>query len=91
MLRQILIEISNLQSPTPIQTDNTTAHEIIINTVKRHHTRAIDMNFYWLRDQGLQQKYHFYWREGKKLCGLLFQAPSRHPPSEYETLYHQCK
>ena len=80
MLRQILIEMGHPQPPTPIQTDNTTARDIITNTVKQRKTRAMDMRFYWLRDRRFQNKYHFYWGTGKKNMGDYY---TKHHPSKH--------
>ena len=65
VLRQILIKMGYSQPPTPIQTDNTTARDIITNTVKQRKTLAMDMRFYWLLDRAIKNKYHFCWRTGK--------------------------
>ena len=54
MLHQILIKMGHPKPPTQIQTDNTTARDIITNTVKQRKTRAMDMRFYWLRDRRFQ-------------------------------------
>ena len=45
MIQQILIKMGYPQLPMPIQTDNTTAQDIITNTVKQCKTRAMDMCF----------------------------------------------
>ena len=45
MIQQILIKMGHPQLPTPIQTDNATAQDIITNTVKQCKTRAMDMCF----------------------------------------------
>ena len=82
MLRQILIEMGHPQPPTPIQTNNTTARDIITNTVKQKKTQAMDMQFYWLRDQEFQKKYHFYWSSGKK--NLRDYYTKHHPPAHHK-------
>jgi hypothetical protein len=48
--RICLIKMRHPQPPTPITTDNTTARGIIIGTVKQKRSKAIDMQFYWLKD-----------------------------------------
>ena len=49
--RIILEGIGHPQPPTPMQTDNSTAAEGIINSrVQPKRTKAMDMRFYWLRD-----------------------------------------
>jgi hypothetical protein len=49
-LRQILIEMGHPQSPTPIQTDNTTAEGEMNKKIQPKRTKAMDMRFHWLRD-----------------------------------------
>ena len=65
MIRQIIMELGHPHSPTPIQTDNTMARNIIINTAKQRKTRVMDVRFYWLQDRALQHKYHFIGKAGK--------------------------
>eukprot|EP00957_Ditylum_brightwellii_P189610 14433069-Ditylum_brightwellii.AAC.1 len=43
-------------------TDNTTANGIVIDTIKQRRLRAIDMRFYWLKDQCKQGHFQVYWR-----------------------------
>ncbi len=47
-LRQILHEMGHPQPPTPIQTDNTTAEDVVNNIVQSKCTKAMDMRFHWL-------------------------------------------
>eukprot|EP00957_Ditylum_brightwellii_P065611 4975907-Ditylum_brightwellii.AAC.1 len=43
-------ELNHPQPPTPIMADNTTANGIVNDTVKQRRSRAIDVQFYWLKD-----------------------------------------
>jgi hypothetical protein len=53
------------QFPTPVQTDNSIAEGIIHLRVQPKRTKAMDMRFHWLRDQGVNQKqFRLYWRLG---------------------------
>jgi hypothetical protein len=47
-MRHLLKEMRHKQPPTPIQTDNSTAHGVITNNIKPRRTKAIDMRFHWL-------------------------------------------
>jgi hypothetical protein len=49
-LRQILMEMGHPQPKTPIQTNNTTAEGVINNKIQPKRTKAMDMQFHWLRD-----------------------------------------
>jgi hypothetical protein len=50
--------------PTIIVTNNACAQGIANNTVKQKHSNAIDMSFYWIRDQVKQQQFEVYWQKG---------------------------
>jgi hypothetical protein len=62
--RQILEEMGYPQPKTPLQTDNTTAEGVINNKIQPKRTKAIDMQFYWLRDRKAQGQFKIYWRPG---------------------------
>ena len=49
------------QPKTPIQTDNTTAEEVINNKIQPKRTKAMDMRFHWLRDREAQNQFRIYW------------------------------
>jgi hypothetical protein len=47
-MRHLLEEMGHKQPPTPIQTNNSTAHGVITNNIQPRRTKAMDMRFYWL-------------------------------------------
>jgi hypothetical protein len=47
-MRHHLKEIGHKQPPTPIQTNNSTAHGFITNNIQPRRTKAMDMRFHWL-------------------------------------------
>jgi hypothetical protein len=47
-MQHLLKEMGHKQPPTPIQTNNSTAHGIITNNIRPRRTKAMDMRFYWL-------------------------------------------
>ncbi len=59
-LRQILFEMGHPQPPTPIQTDNTTAEEVVNNKIHPKWTKAMDMRFHWLRDHEQRHQFQIY-------------------------------
>eukprot|EP00804_Cyclotella_cryptica_P012317 CCRYP_020810-RA/>CCRYP_020810-RA protein AED:0.37 eAED:0.37 QI:0/0/0/1/1/1/2/0/434 len=64
-IRHILEEMGHKQSPTPVQTDDSTADGIINSQVQPKRTKAMEMCFHWLRDCAVNQKqFRFYWRPG---------------------------
>eukprot|EP00957_Ditylum_brightwellii_P011867 894302-Ditylum_brightwellii.AAC.1 len=48
--RTALQELNHPQLPTPIMTGNTTTNGSVNDTIKQRRLRAIDMQFYWLKD-----------------------------------------
>jgi hypothetical protein len=64
-IRIILEEIGHNQPPTPLQTNNSMAEAVINGKVQSKQTKAMDMQFHWLRDQECQQQLRIYWRPGK--------------------------
>ena len=62
--RHTLVEMGHNQPATPMQTDNTTASDILTKKVQPKRTKSMDMRFHWLRDRGCQQNFRFYWRPG---------------------------
>jgi hypothetical protein len=68
-LRQILILI---------QTDNTTAEGVINNKIQPKRTKAMDMQFHWLRDREAQGQLKIYWWPGNTNHADYFTK--HHPP-----------
>eukprot|EP00970_Alexandrium_tamarense_P013334 scaffold3339_cov157-Alexandrium_tamarense.AAC.1 len=52
------------QTKTPMQTDNSTAEGVVNNKIQPKRTKAMDMRFYWLRDQEAKNQFRFYWAPG---------------------------
>jgi len=74
-MRQCLEELGHKQPATPIKTDNSTAQGIVTNTIKQKRSKAMDMQFYWLRDRTMQKHFHIYWEPGKH---NLTDLPTKH-------------
>jgi hypothetical protein len=64
-IRIILKEMEHKQPPTPMQTNNAMADGVINGKVQPKCTKAMDMQFHWLRDRECQQQFRIYWRPGK--------------------------
>jgi hypothetical protein len=47
-MRHLLKELGHKQSPTPIQTNNSTARGVITNNIQPRRTKAMDIRFHWL-------------------------------------------
>jgi hypothetical protein len=63
-LQQVLEEMDHKQQPTPIQTDNSTAHGIVTNNITPQCTKAMDMRFHWLCCHASQGQFRYYWQSG---------------------------
>ena len=88
-LRNTLVELGHPQPATPVQTDNTTACDIISNKVKQKRTRAMDMRFYWVRDRHQQNQFKIFWRPGENNYGDYFtkqHSPTHHKNWRYKFL-----
>ena len=44
-MRELLEEMGHKQLPTPIQTNNSTAHGVVTNNIQPRRTKAMDMRF----------------------------------------------
>ena len=78
--RQCLTDLGHPQGPTPINTDNATAHGIVNNTMKQKKSKAMDMRFYWVRDRVQQQQFNVRWRPGKH---NLADYPTKHHTGQH--------
>ena len=63
-MQLLLKEMGHKQPPTPIQTDNSTAHGVVANNIQPQLTKARDMRFHWLCCQDAQGRFQYYWRPG---------------------------
>ncbi len=80
-LRQIIDAMGRPQPRTPIQMDNTTAEGVINKKIQPKRTKAMDMQFHWLRDREAQGQFKIYWRPGKTNLADYFtkhHAPAHH-------------
>ncbi len=63
-MQQLLEEMGHKQPPTPIQTDNSTAHGVVTNNIQPRRTKAMDMRFHWLHCCDSQGQFRYYWHPG---------------------------
>jgi hypothetical protein len=63
-IRTTLAELGHPQPPTPMQVDNSTAEGFANGTIKQKQSKAIDMQFYWIKDRTSQKQFLVYWRPG---------------------------
>ncbi len=60
--RQLLEEMSHPQPPTPMQADNSTALGVVTSNIQPRQTKAMDMQFHWLRCCEAQSQFRFFWQ-----------------------------
>ena len=82
-LRITLHELGSTQPPTPIKIDNSAAEGIFTATVIQKMSKAMDMQFYWMRERIKQKDFFVYWTPGSQNMGGCF---TNHYPS-----YHHRK
>ena len=51
LIRTLLTVLYYPQPPTPIKTDNSTAHGFMYDYIRQKHSKLWDMRYYWLRDR----------------------------------------
>jgi hypothetical protein len=61
-LRVTLTELSHIQPPTPLRTENFTAFGILNETIKQK-------RYHWLTDRVRQKQFDVYWRPGRENLG----------------------
>ena len=83
-----LKELGHQQPPhsTPIETDNSTAHDILTAQVRMKRSKAFDMRYHWIRDRIAQGQFNLYWARGASNRADYF---TKHfPPSHHQQLRH---
>jgi hypothetical protein len=84
VLRTTLEELGHHQPPTPLQTDNTTALVYSNGTIKQKHTRAMDMQFYWVKYRVKKGQFNVYWGPGYQNLGDYFTK--HHSPAHHKRM-----
>ena len=72
------------QPATKVKTDNMTARSILTGTIKQKRSKAIDMRFYWLKDQQEQGQLDIIWEPGKQ--NLADYSTKHHAVSHHRIL-----
>ena len=81
-LRLALEELGHPQPSTPIHCDNETAVTIANNTVKKQHSRAMEMRFFWVTNQVELGNFTVTWHPSKENLADYF---TKH----FEARHHQ--
>jgi hypothetical protein len=72
---------------TPLETDNSTAHDILKAQVHMKRSKAFDMRYHWLKDRIFQKQFNLYWAPGKQNRADYFTK--HHPPSHHKLMRYQ--
>ncbi len=80
-MRHTLEELGHPQPPTPMQTDNKTAHDLLTNKIMPKAFKAMDMCFHWLQCCEAQGQFRYYWRPGSHLADYFTK---HHPASHHK-------
>ena len=64
-LRKMLAELGHVKEATLIITDNECCKGILNNTVKQRRSKAMNMQFYWVKCRIAQGKFKLLWRSGR--------------------------
>ena len=60
--RHTLETMGHEQLPTPMQTENTTAHGVVTNNIASKCLKSMDMKLHWLRCRIAQNQFRHYWQ-----------------------------
>ena len=81
-MRHTLEELGHPQPPTPMQTDNKTAHDLLTKEIMPKALKAMDMRFHWLRCCKAQGQSRYCWRPGTQNLADYFTK--HHPASHHK-------
>jgi hypothetical protein len=84
VLRTKSEELGHKQTPTPVETDNTTATGYSNGTIKQKPTKAMDMRFYWNKDQVKQGQFKIY--SGPGFQNLADYFTKHHSPEHHKRI-----
>jgi hypothetical protein len=66
-------KLGHPQPPTPIKTDNTTAHGILTKSLRPKLSKAFEMRFHWMKDRIQQKQFHLYWEKVRSTWQIILQ------------------
>ena len=73
-IRIALDALGHPQPPTPIKTDNSTAHGFIYKNINMKRSKSWDMRYHWLRDREEQNNLTYIGNQGKTI--MLITGPN---------------
>ena len=92
ILRQILEELGHPQPPTPLKTDNSTAHAFVHSNMRQKRSKSWDMRYNWLRDRARRNQLAIFWARGQDNHADYYTK--HHPPQHHQAMrrryLHTC-
>ena len=79
-----LIKRGYPQGKTPIQTDNSTAHDVVNNNMRCKRSKSWDMRSSWPRCRESQKMFRVYWRPGT--TNLANYQTKHHPAAHHKNM-----
>ena len=78
--RTTLEEMGHPQEPTPVTTDNNTAHGLTLGTMTSKASQSNYMRSQWLKCRRTQRLFRFLWAKGSRNRA---DCPSKHHPAHH--------
>ena len=91
--RMTLVEMGHPQPRTPMQMDNSSEYSGVTNNVQPQRTKAMDIQFHWLRCRDSQVQFQYYWRPVTANVGDYWKKhhPCAHHKSMISTVLRPMK
>jgi hypothetical protein len=88
----IITALKEMGHPQPLtgtllETDNSTAHDILKAQVHMKRSKEFDMRYHWLKDRISQSQFNLYWAPGKINRADYFTK--HHPRSHHKLMRYQ--
>ena len=80
-----LHELGFTQPPTPIKTDNSSDEGIVTATVRKKSSKAMEMQFFWMKDRVKQKDFFVYRKLGSQNMGDY--STKHHPPHHHREIH----
>ena len=84
-----LIELGHPQpsTGTPLETDNSTANDILTAQVRMKRSKAFDMRYHWIKDRIEQKQFSLYWAKG--ILNRADYFTKHFPPAHHKQMRYQ--
>ena len=83
-LWQMFKALHHPQPATPTKTDNSTAANFVIDTIKKKRSKFWDKEYHWLCDQQTLNNFYIYWDKGSN--NKADYQTKHHAPSHYKNI-----